>query len=185
MGNDYACKMSAVLFCAFCLHLGMPFCLRVDRLGHVALLFGLYACVFWMHWLYIFGRAICMPKTVFILACSSVLWLLQKAWKIHAVLFCAFVCILACRSVWIFLHALGRSCPSCWDVVCICILHALAMHFWAYFIHAQGLQTALLCLLPFCRQFARVLQHFRQTLASRTHRACKLRCCACLLFACM
>ena len=41
------------------------------------------------------------------------------------------VCILACRFVWILLHALARTCCLFWgDVVCICILHALVMHFW-------------------------------------------------------
>ena len=36
------------------------------------------------------------------------------------------------RSILLFVHALGRTCClSFWDVVCMCILLDLAMHFWA------------------------------------------------------
>ena len=78
------------------------------------------------------------------------------------------------------LHAFGRTCSL---YIYIYILHASVMHFWAYFMHAQGMQTVLLCLLPFCRQLVRILQQLGKRFACTRHANCIVLL-ACILHAC-
>ena len=67
----------------------------------------------------------------------------------------------------------------------ICILHALVMHCWAYIMHAQGMQNALLCLLAFCMYVVlhALVIHFRASYFM--HAQGMQHACFCLLAFCM
>ena len=98
-----------------------------------------FACMLLcMRWLCLFEHTLCG----------------HKACKMHAncLLYCSapFVCIFACSSVWILLHALVRTCCLSLDIVCMGILHAFVPHICSYFRHAQGMQNVFLLLLAFC-----------------------------------
>lgn len=88
---------------------------------------------------YCMNFAACWSNTTHVKACNMRAQGMQHVFCILLCLVC--VCILA------FWHALVRTWGLFWgDFVCVCILHALAMHSWAYFLHAQGCSgVRLLC----------------------------------------
>ena len=102
---------------------------------------------------------------------------------------CCLVLLIAFRHAVLFgccVLALARTCClSFCDVVCMCILHALAMHFWKYFMHAAGcvqfgMQHTLvfLCVLACCSYGLHVLvMHFwvQYDYCVSSHCACTLQ----------
>ena len=76
---------------------------------------------------------------------------------------CCLLCLLCA-----FLHAVlfGLSvrssartcCLSFWDVICMCILHALVVHIWACFMHAQGcVHVACSSVSTFCKRHGKYM----------------------------
>ena len=124
LGKD-SCKMCAVLFRAFCVQFGMPFCLGCC----------LHMC----------------------LACIGYAYLgILHAEPMHAK---QHICKMLANTI---TQVYAPPLPSRHNT-------ASPARKW----------------LAFCMPLAIILQHFGQTPTSCMHKACKLRCCACLLFACM
>ena len=90
----------------------------------------------------------------------------------RAVLFCAFLCNLACSSVSLFWHALVRTCcRSTWDVVCMCMLACIGYAVWGI-LHAH---RSCVC-LHFAATMHEFCRIFDKHYACKRHANCVLYC---------